>query len=280
MVFLKQYGIFMKSYAFESLDMSRLKESQAALILLKSQERLSTLLPDTSQKMTLKDSQGNDMPWSAISMAEQDFSISMPNESGFMKLIEKIEDKYDLKIPEATWDKTQQERKLEYKSLFEKVIKSEDTFEKSELDFVKEADEPSLILIADSLRDIANELHEKQEMLMKRKTELKQQYLASGSEDTFRQMISLNDQLVELTHQQDNLSSAFEVVQEASQEFDSPDLQANLNLTKTSVERNTLSSQPEKDVLVNTNALREEYSSKDKNKEKALSNDDDNSFTF
>lgn len=272
----------MRNIAFNSLDTASIDQKKAAHTLLHYKHRLDALQPLIAEQIKITDEDGSEIPWDATALSQRDFTVSMPNQPSFLRFLGVIESRHEVKMPEINLGKEQDSEKEAYKSFFEKLMSTDSTFEKGEIDFLYESDAETLSLYVDAIRDLANELHDKQESLMHRKEELTLQYMSSGNEDVFRKLIALNDEMTELIHQQDVLNDIFDVTRDVAEELDkkgvlSPELAANIEFTNTGIERNTMNHKPEKEVLVNTESLRQEFTQKaDKNK----SFDDGPEFSF
>lgn len=268
----------MKNITFSRLDTLPKEQKKAAYTILHYKDKLSKLDPVISEQIAITDAEGRKITHDNDELLSQDFSISVPNNASFLKFLSVLESHHEIKIPKIKLSKEQQYEKETYCDFFKKMLPSDTTFKKKDVEFLYESDAEALSLYAEALRDIANDLHEKQEKLASRKEALVHEYLATGNEDVFRKMIALNDEMTELAHEQETLSDIFKEVYSAYQSLEaegasSPELEANIELTNRGVERNVMHEKTKEELLVNTSELREEYTSKSKGVA-------DNTFSF
>lgn len=246
--------ITMKFGKFRESDVEQKKFIAA---IQRYSERLDDLgVRDKFGGFTLKDSEGSVMPFSFENMQKGEFSIEFPKSKQFLEFVSTIGRHHDLKTPSFDYGKTEEavnnikvaiepkdSKKNEVDSFFENLPKDADT--------IMEHIEAS--------RQVAEELHERQEALISKKAELIRQYQSTGDEAIFSQMIALNDELEECRSMQANLSEVYEGLKEIGLELGSEELNNQIDIAQPAIELNTLHLQDEKKVMINTDVLRKEY---------------------
>ncbi|MCF2900895.1 hypothetical protein L1267_10820 [Pseudoalteromonas sp. OFAV1] len=186
------------------------------------------------------------------------FQIEIPNAPQFKRFLTAIKQCHNVEVPKLQNDSSSDQLVNEFRVGVKHYLSPKEDKDKEELLYVIKIQPDLFEEFLEEVREEVVVLTKRQDELLKRKNALIKEYMSTGDEGLFRDLISLNEELTELCHQQENIIDLCnDIFEFALDEIKGSE--PSIELLKSDIGKNTLNERNLESILINTSELRKSF---------------------